>query len=192
MQVLIFLGQTSESGTSTNGMMLPRTEISISAEVICGFFPILEEFQGWGQRDGKLRSLVASRKGKHLRMEEPLRLGVKSEQRGWGSRWSHLNFSYGIEGDENSSSTRCFSKQQNLIVFTCFTALSLPRSDLTSSCCFQIRFLLVLGQPWIQPQTPTRFQQQVPHQTRTPGHFVQPHFTSQENTEKRASKPALI
>lgn len=40
MQVLVFLGQMSESGTSANGTVLARTEISISAEVIRGFFGV--------------------------------------------------------------------------------------------------------------------------------------------------------
>lgn len=38
MQVLVFLGQKSESGTSANGMMLAQAEIPIFAEVIHGFF----------------------------------------------------------------------------------------------------------------------------------------------------------
>lgn len=38
-------------------------------------FSVLEEFQGWGQRDGKHRSSAASRKGKHPRMQGPLRSG---------------------------------------------------------------------------------------------------------------------
>lgn len=38
MQVLVFLGQPSESGTSANRMTLAPAEISVSAEVIRGFF----------------------------------------------------------------------------------------------------------------------------------------------------------
>lgn len=130
-------------------------------------FSVLEECQGWGQRDGKLWSTAASRKGKHLRMEGPLRAGKiggreSAERTGIPrSLWSHLYFFYGFRGDQTSSNVRCFSEQQNLIAFTCFVELSLPCSDLASS--FQMRFLLVLGQPWIHSQTPTRLRQQALH-----------------------------